>query len=130
MKIEVALLEGQKLQASFGKHTIISDQSVSVGGDESHPEPFDYFLASMPLCAGFFIRKFCEARDLSTQGISITQEHHTIGEDKYHKHFSIKVTLPEGFPEKYKKPLLAAANTCTVKKVIQSMPEFDIQIAD
>ena len=37
---------------------------------------------------------------------------------------------PEGFPEKYKKALLAAANTCTVKKVIQAMPEFDIQIAE
>ncbi|WP_293746656.1 OsmC family protein [uncultured Paraglaciecola sp.] len=130
MKIEVSLLDGQKLQANFGKHQVISDQSVSVGGDESHPEPFDYFLASMPLCAGFYIRKFCEARDISTQGISLTQEHSTIGEDKYHKRFSIKVSLPEGFPEKYKKALLAAANTCTVKKVIQAMPEFDIQIAE
>jgi ribosomal protein S12 methylthiotransferase accessory factor len=130
MNIEVSLLDGQKLQANFGKHQIISDQSVSAGGDESYPEPFDYFLASMPLCAGFYIRKFCEARDISTQGISLTQEHSTIGEDKYHKRFSIKVSLPEGFPEKYKKALLAAANTCTVKKVIQAMPEFDIQIAE
>ena len=130
MNIEVSLLDGQKLQANFGKHQIISDQSVSAGGDESYPEPFDYFLASMPLCAGFYIRKFCEARDISTQGISLTQEHSNIGEDKYHKRFSIKVSLPEGFPEKYKKALLAAANTCTVKKVIQAMPEFDIQIAE
>lgn len=130
MKIEVSLLEGQKLQANFGKHQIISDQSISAGGDESHPEPFDYFLASMPLCAAFYIRKFCEARDISTEGISLTQEHSTIGEDKYHKGFAITVTLPEGFPNKNKKALLAAANTCTVKKVIQAIPEFDIQIAE
>lgn len=130
MKIEVSLLDGQKLQANFGKHQVISDQSVSAGGDESYPEPFDYFLASMPLCAAFYIRKFCEARDISTDGISLTQDHSTIGEDKYHKRFAIQVSLPEGFPAKYKKPLLAAANTCTVKKVIQAMPEFDIQIAE
>ena len=130
MKIDITLLEGQKLQASFGKHQIISDQSVSAGGDEAYPEPFDYFLASMPLCAAFYIRKFCEARDISTEGISLSQEHSTVGEDKYHKAFSIKVTLPEGFPEKYKKPLLAAANSCTVKKVIQAMPEFSIQIEE
>lgn len=129
MKIEIKLLEGQKLQANFGELQIISAQSVSMGGDESYPEPFDYFLASMPLCAGFYIRKFCEARDISTQGISLIQEHSTIGEDKYHKRFAIKVSLPEEFPEIYKKALLAAANTCTVKKVIQAMPEFDIQIA-
>lgn len=130
MKIDISLLDGQKLQASFGKHQIISDQSVSVGGDESYPEPFDYFLASMPLCAAFYIRKFCEARDISTQGISLSQDHTTIGEDKYHKSFAISVTLPDDFPAKYKKALLAAANTCTVKKVIQAMPEFDIRIAE
>lgn len=130
MKIEVSLLEGQKLQASFNGHQIISDQSVSAGGDAAHPEPFDYFLASMPLCAAFYIRKFCESRDISTAGISLFQEHSTVGEDKYQKRFAITVTLPAGFPEKYKKALLAAANTCTVKKVIQAMPEFDIQIAD
>ena len=130
MKIEIKMLDGQKLQASFGEHQIISDQSVSAGGDNSYPEPFDYFLASMPLCAGFYIRKFCEARGISTEGISLTQEHSTIGEDKYHKNFAIKVTLPEEFPDKYKKALLAAANTCTVKKVIQAMPDFDIQIAE
>jgi hypothetical protein len=36
MNIEITLLEGQKLQATFGKHQILSDQSVSVGGDESY----------------------------------------------------------------------------------------------
>ena len=32
MKIEVNLLEGQQLQASFGEHSITSDQSVAAGG--------------------------------------------------------------------------------------------------
>lgn len=130
MKIEIDLLEGQKIQASFGKHQIISDQSFSAGGDESHPEPFDYFLASMPLCAAFYIRKFCESRDISTEGITLTQDNSNIGGDKYHKRFSIDVTVPDSFPQKYKKALLAAANTCTVKKVIQTMPEFEIKIAE
>lgn len=130
MNIDITLLEGQKLQANFGKHQIISDQSVSAGGDESYPEPFDYFAASMPLCAAFYIRKFCDSRGISTEGIKLTQENSNIGEDKYHKRFAISVTLPEGFPDKYKKALLAAANTCTVKKVIQAMPEFDIHIVD
>ncbi len=130
MKIDINLLDGQKLQASFGKHQIVSDQSINAGGDESQPEPFDYFLASMPLCAAFFIRRFCQQRDISTEGISLSQEHSSVGDDKYKKHFSIKVNLPENFPEKYKKAVLAAAETCTVKKVIQAMPEFSIEIAD
>jgi putative redox protein len=99
-------------------------------GGESYLEPFDYFAASMPLCAVFYIRKFCDSRGISTQGVKLTQENSNIGEDKYHKRFAISVSLPEGFPEKYKEALLAVANTCSVKKVNQAMPEFDIQIAD
>jgi hypothetical protein len=44
MNVEITLLEGQKFQANFGNHQLISDQSVSTGGDESYPEPFDYLL--------------------------------------------------------------------------------------
>ena len=37
-------------------------QSVEVGGKAEYPEPFEYFLASMPLCAAFYMRKFCQQR--------------------------------------------------------------------
>jgi putative redox protein len=129
MRIEVNMLEGQELKASFGEHEIISDQSIAAGGQANHPEPLDYFLASMPLCAAFYIRKFCQQRDINTDGIKVFQDDTHIGENKYQKKFSIRVQLPDNFPEKYKKALMASANTCTVKKLIQAMPEFDISIA-
>ncbi|MBA6265750.1 MAG: OsmC family protein [Colwellia sp.] len=128
MRIEVNMLEGQELKAIFGEHEIISDQSITAGGQANHPEPLDYFLASMPLCAAFYIRKFCQQRDISTDGIKVFQDDTPIGENKYQKKFSIRVQLPDNFPEKYKKALMASANTCTVKKVIQAMPEFNISI--
>lgn len=129
MKIEVSLLEGQQLKANFGDHQVISDQSVDGGGKAEHPEPFDYFLASMSLCAAFYMRKFCQQRDISTEGLKVTQNNENIGDDKYKKKISLSVELPVGFPDKYRKALLASANTCTVKKVIQQMPEFEIAIA-
>jgi len=129
MKIEVSLLEGQQLKAKFGQHEIVSDQSINAGGNEEYPEPFDYFLASMPLCAAFYIRKFCEQRNISTDGISLVQHHENVAvEDKYKKRIAIEVELPDDFPKKYQKALIASANTCTVKKVIQAMPDFEISI--
>ena len=129
MKIEVNLLEGQKLKASFGDHEIISDQSISAGGKAEKPEPFDYFLASMPLCAAFYMRKFCQQRDICTEGLKVVQNNENVcEEDHYKKRITLEVTLPNDFPKKYNKAILAAANTCTVKKVVQAMPEFDINI--
>lgn len=125
------LLAGQQLKANFGKHEIISDQGFSVGGSEEYPEPFEYFLASMALCATFYMRKFCQQREISTDGLNVIQHNENVYEDnKYKKKLTLSVELPEGFPSKYRKALLAAGNTCTVKKVIQEMPDFDIEIVE
>ena len=121
------MLEGQKQSAKFGDLEVISDQSVNAGGNAEHPEPFDYFLVSMVLCAGFYARKFCEQRDISTQGMTLTQNNENV-DDNGKKLFSIEINLPEGFPDKYKKALIAAVNTCTVKKVIQAVPEFSVVV--
>ena len=130
MNIEITMLDGQQLKASFGEHAIISDQSVEAGGKAEYPEPFDYFLASMPLCAAFYIRKFCDSRDISTDGIKISQANeNTDPEDHYKKKLILSVELPDSFPKKYHKALLAAANTCTVKRVVQAAPEFEVKIA-
>ena len=127
MEISVSMLEGQKQSAKFVDLEVISDQSVNAGGNAEHPEPFDYFLVSMVLCAGFYARKFCEQRDISTQGMTLTQNNENV-DDNGKKLFSIEINLPEGFPDKYKKALIAAVNTCTVKKVIQAVPEFSVVV--
>lgn len=130
MNIEVSLLAGQQLKANLGALDIISDQSVGAGGQAAYPEPFDYFLASMPLCAAFYMRKFCQQREINTDGLTIRLKHEVIDDSNpYKKHISMEVVLPEGFPVKYQKALIASANTCTVKKVIQALPEFTIAIA-
>ena len=121
------MLEGQKQSAKFGDLEVISDQSVNAGGNAEYPEPFDYFLVSMVLCAGFYARKFCEQRDISTKGMTLTQNNENV-DDNGKKLFSIEINLPDGFPDKYKKALIAAVNTCTVKKVIQAVPEFSVVI--
>ena len=84
----------------------------------------------MPLCAAFYIRRFCQQRDISTEGISLSQSHDAIGDNGYKKRFSISVELPDSFPKKYRKAVIAAANTCTVKKVIQAAPEFKINLQE
>lgn len=127
MEISVSMLEGQKQSAKFGDLEVISDQSVNAGVNAEHPEPFDYFLVSMVLCAGFYARKFCEQRDISTQGMTLTQNNENV-DDNGKKLFSIEINLPDGFPDKYKKALIVAVNTCTVKKVIQAVPEFSVVV--
>ncbi len=129
MEVTVNLGVEKQLEASFNGFKVISDQSKSSGGNESYPEPFDYFMVSTAMCAAFYIRSFCDQRDISTEGLEITQVDIKDPVEKYKRTIEIKVKLPVGFPEKYKKAVIAAANNCTVKKVISNNPEFDVSIS-
>ena len=69
MEIKVNFLENLKLEAKFDDFTVIADQPIRYKGDGSAPSPFDYFLASSALCAAYFIRLYCNARDIPTENM-------------------------------------------------------------
>jgi len=129
MKIEVKLLDGVKVEAKLNNHTILSDQNIQDGGEDKAPNPFEYFTSSLAMCVGFYVNSFCKKRNINTDGIVITQVDDSINEENYYQRkFNIDIKLPDSFPDKYKEALLKTAQNCTVKKVIQNNPEFNLQI--
>ena len=64
MEIKVNFLDNLRLEAKFDDFTVIADQPIRYKGDGSAPSPFDYFLASSALCAAYFVKVYCKARDI------------------------------------------------------------------
>jgi len=126
MQIKVRYLDNLKVEASFDDFTIIADQPVRYKGDGMAPGPFDYFLASSAMCAAYFVKVYCLARNISTDDIRITQNNIVDPENRYQQTFEILVELPNDLSEKDKEGILAAIDRCTVKKVIQQSPKFVI----
>jgi len=127
MEIKVSFPGGKCVDASFGDHIVHTDQSPKGGGEGSAPEPFDLFLASLATCAGVFVLGFCQARGISTEGISLIENTERDEETHRLSKVSIQIVLPEGFPDKYREPLRRVADQCTVKRTILSPPEFVIE---
>ncbi len=131
MRMEVLLGEKKKVDVKFDKFEVKSDQPKRGGGDETSPAPFDYFLASVALCAGFYIQAFCQTREIPYDDITITQDFiRDIHQDDTKFKFNINVKLPENFPEKYRNAVIQAAKSCAVKKVIDSGPDFEVNLID
>ncbi|MFW7381931.1 MAG: OsmC domain/YcaO domain-containing protein [Oligoflexus sp.] len=130
MEINVRFLENLRLEAKFDDFTITTDQPIRYKGDGSAPSPFDYFLASSALCAAYFVKVYCLARDIPTDDIRISQNNTIDPENRYNQTFSIKVELPQDLPERHRQGILQAMDRCTVKKVIQTGPEFAIESVD
>ena len=130
MEINVNFLDNLRLEAKFDDFTVVTDQPIRYKGDGSAPSPFDYFLASSALCAAYFVRVYCKARDIPTNNIRLSQNNIVDPENRYNQIFKIQVELPEDISEKDRQGILRSIDRCTVKKVVQTGPEFQIEQVD
>ena len=127
MEIKVNFLDKLRLEAKFDDFTVIADQPIRYKGDGSAPGPFDYFLASSALCAAYFVKLYCETRNIPTENIRLSQNNIVDPENRYQQIFKIQVELPEDISANDRQGILRSIERCTVKKVVQAGPEFVIE---
>ena len=126
MEIRVNFLDNLRLEAKFDDFTITTDQPIRYKGDGTAPSPFDYFLASSALCAAYFAKVYCLSRNIPTDDIQVSQNNILDPENRYNQTFQIHVELPSSISERDRAGILRSIDRCTVKKVIQQSPTFNI----
>jgi ribosomal protein S12 methylthiotransferase accessory factor len=127
MEIKVNFLDKLRLEAKFDDFTVISDQPIRYKGDGSAPGPFDYFLTSSALCAAYFVKLYCNTRNIPTEHIRLSQNNIVDPDNRYQQIFKIQVELPADISDKDRQGILRSIERCTVKKVVQAGPEFVIE---
>ena len=130
MEITVNFLDNLRLEAKFDDFTITTDQPVRYKGDGTAPSPFDYFLASSALCSAYFVKLYCLSRDILTDDIRVSQNNIIDPENRYNQTFQIRIELPSGISERDRLGIIRSADRCTVKKVVQQNPEFEIDAVE
>jgi len=124
--VQVSFPGGKRVDAEIGKFNILTDQSVQSGGEASAPEPFDLFLASIATCAGIYALGFCQSRDISSEGMSLSMEYERDDQKKLISRMILHLNLADDFPEKYRSGVIRAMEQCAVKKHMLDAPEFTI----
>ncbi|MGB4467929.1 MAG: OsmC domain/YcaO domain-containing protein [Azovibrio sp.] len=127
MEIKVNFLDKLRLEARFDDFTVIADQPIRYKGEGSAPGPFDYFLASSALCAAYFVKLYCDTHHIPTEHIRLSQNNIVDPDNRYQQIFKIQVELPADISGKDRQGILRAIERCTVKKVVQTGPEFVIE---
>ncbi|MDA0372629.1 MAG: OsmC family protein [Planctomycetota bacterium] len=126
-ELHVTLGAGRRVTAHVGGFEIHTDQSAAHGGQGTAPEPFDLFLASIGACAGAYISGFCAPRDIPVDGIRLVQSWER-NEDQKVTRVSLRIELPESFPDKYRGAILRVVDKCSVKKALAEPPQIDTEI--
>jgi putative redox protein len=132
MNMEISFPGNKKVVANYNGFSIETDQARDEGGDGSAPEPFDLFLASMGTCAGIYVIYFCEERNIDTTGMKMSLSFDKNEQTHLVEAVHIHISLPPGFPEKYRSAVEKTAGLCTVKRNILNPPRFEVsaQIQD
>jgi ribosomal protein S12 methylthiotransferase accessory factor len=126
MAMDVSFPGGMKVAAKYKNHTLITDQPRQSGGLDEAPSPFDLFIISIGTCAGFYALNFCKVRNITTDGMRMSLETDFDPGQKLISNIRIHLTLPEGFPDEYRLPIIRAIESCTVKKHLNNPPAFDV----
>lgn len=126
MDIRVSFPGGKRVDAQLGRHVVHTDQPVSLGGEDAEPAPFDLFLASLATCAGFYALRFCQQREIATDGMKLSLATERDPASKRLAKIAIVLDLPPGFPERYREAVIRAMDQCAVKKAVVDPPVFDV----
>jgi len=128
MQMEITFPGNRKIDAHFRGFTVQTDQPQTGGGDNTAPMPFELFLASIGTCAGIYIKGFCLKRNIPTDNIKVMLDTEPGPEPGLLGKISLDIQVPEVFPKQYELALINVANLCSVKKNMQTPPEFEITV--
>jgi ribosomal protein S12 methylthiotransferase accessory factor len=125
--IDVSFPGGKRVDASVGDFVVHTDQPQELGGEGSAVAPFDLFLASLATCAGIYVLGFCQARNLSTEGLAMQLAvAETDPATRLPARIRIELKLPEAFPGHLRAAVQRAAESCKIKKVIAAQPVIEV----
>jgi putative redox protein len=126
LEMTITFSGGARVDASFGPHTVRTDQPPSGGGQASAPTPLAVFLSSIGTCAGIYVLGFLHQRGLSADGVRLVQRMHAHPLTGMIEQIELDIEVPADFPEKYRSSLARAAELCAVKKHFEQPPRFNI----
>jgi putative redox protein len=126
-KFNITFDGNKKVSAHFREFTVHTDQQEKDGGENTAPSPLELFLASIGMCAGFYVASFCQSRSIPTGNISIVQTIFRNDATHMAEKITLDILLPADFPEKYRAAVIKAADTCSVKKHLLKPPEIIVE---
>ena len=61
-----------------GKHHLVADEPVSVGGGDAGPDPYDYLLAALGVCTSMTIGLYARRNHMPLENITVSLSHSRI----------------------------------------------------
>jgi putative redox protein len=107
------------------RHTIVTDEPVSLGGADTGPAPHELLPATLASCVSTMIAMYAHNKgwQLSEVSVDVDYDHTSIP-----RHFNVVVHLPDGLAPAQIERLRRVADSCPVRRAMEAGFSFDEQI--
>jgi len=105
------------------------DVPLEMGEEDRGPMPVDLLAGSLGTCIAFCIARWCREAQIACDGFEVKVDYVNDGDDHCVPVLRVEVSMPAGFPEERKQPLLKVAKTCTVHNTLCRLPEITVTVA-
>ena len=110
-----------------GRHVLLADEPVAVGGDDAGPGPYDYLLAALGACTSMTMRLYAERKGIVAERFAVRLSHRRVHardcvdcETKEGKIDEITrdITIEGDVPDAVRARLMEIADKCPVHQTL------------
>ncbi len=99
-----------------GRHAIITDEPVRLGGTDEGPAPHELLPAMLASCAATMVSMYAQNRGWDIGGIAVEVDYDT---DSAPRRVTVDVHLPEGLTADQRRRLKRVAETCPARRSLE-----------
>ncbi len=128
--MSVRHLGGDRFAVEMRGHTVVVDQPVDAGGEDTAPTPTELFIAGLASCIAFYGRRFLARHDIDASGLQVAASYELGGRPARVTAVTVQITPPPALPAERRAAFLAVASHCTVHNTFEQPPPVDITLTD
>ena len=124
--------QGRYQQAVLaGKHELIADEPVSMGGDDAGPAPFDVLLSALGACTSMTLRMYAERKGIALRQVTLELAHHKVEIDGQSRDcIERRIKLEGDLTSEQRQRMLEIANKCPVDRDLTQSFQLDCSMVD
>ncbi|MET1077302.1 MAG: OsmC family protein [Pseudomonas sp.] len=100
------------------RHELLTDLPKSLGGEDSAPDPHDYFDTALGACKALTLMHYARAHDIPLTGVTVEVSHDSSQEKDGRYAISVELTLKGVLDDTQRATLRRVADRCPLHRLM------------
>lgn len=128
MEVTVSHGSGVRFTIRARSHSVLCDQPIENGGDDSGMTPPELLLAALGSCAAYYAAEYLRTRDLAPGGVEVSVSAEKLQTPARLGNFRVHVVSPVVLTGEQRQAMMRCVHHCLVHNTLRNPPEIEIEL--